>query len=86
VSTSTPAERALRARMAAHHKWAKTDPVAGTAKARAAFLDRFELEADPDRNLAPAERARRAEHLRKAYFTRLAYASAKARRKNRGAA
>jgi hypothetical protein len=77
----TPEQRALAARIAAHSKWAITDPVEGTAAARAAFLDRFEQQVDPDGSLSPAERARRAEHARKAYFTRLALASAKARRK-----
>ncbi len=79
-------ERALRARMAAHSSWAKTaDPSARTAPARKAALDRFEREVDPDGILPPAERARRAEHARKAYFTRLALASAKARRKGTAA-
>lgn len=76
----SPSERSLRARLAAHERWARQDPVAGTAKARQAFLARFEREVDPEGALSPAERARRAEHARKAYFTRLALASAKARR------
>ena len=38
-------------------------------------------EVDPDRTLRSAERARRAEHAKKAYFTRLALKSAQARRK-----
>ena len=80
-SSSTPGERALRARLAAHALHAQVaDPAAHTAPARRAFLDRFEREVDPDGQLAPAERARRAEHARKAYFLRLALASAKARR------
>lgn len=77
---STPAERSLRATIAAHSKWAIHDPVAGTAKARQAFLDRFDKAADPDGVLPPEERARRAAHLRKAHFTRLALKSAQARR------
>jgi hypothetical protein len=81
----TPQQRALAARIAAHTKWATTDPVEGTAKARAAFLDRFEREVDPGLTLPPHERARRAEHARKAYFTRLALASANARRKTAAA-
>ena len=79
----SPAERTLRGRLAAHSKWAKHDPVDGTASARAEFLSRFERDADPDGTLPRAERARRAEHLRKAYFTRLALASARARRRNK---
>lgn len=77
-----PSERTLRARLAAHTKWAHTDPVEGTAAARAAFLDRFEVEVDPNRELDPDERQRRAESARKAYFTGLALKSAQARRKS----
>lgn len=83
----TPAERSLRARMAAHESWARTaDPAARTAAARAAALDRFEKQVDPDGSLPFAERARRAEHARKAYFTRLALKSAQSRRKGGAAA
>lgn len=83
---ATPAERALSARVAAHSKWSKTDPVEGTAAARKAFADRFEKEVDPLRLLDPAERHRRAESARKAYFARLALLSAQARRKGGDAA
>src|SRR5262245_32896675 len=76
----TPELRSLRARLAAHTKWANTsDPSAATAPARAAFLDRFERQVDPDGTLPPEERARRAEHARKAHFARLALRSAQAR-------
>ena len=82
-----PEHRSLRARLAAHEKWAQTpDASAATAPARAAFLDRFEREVDPEGALAPQERARRAEHARKAYFVRLALKSAQARRNGGGAA
>lgn len=84
-SPSTPQERALAARIAAHTKWASADPVEGTAAARRAFLDRFERQVDPDGVLPPADRSRRAEHARKAYFTRLALKSAQARRKSAAA-
>lgn len=77
----SPSERTMRAKLAAHTKWATTDPVEGTAAARAAFLDRFELEVDPDCKLDLAERQRRAGHARKAYFAKLALRSAQARRK-----
>ena len=78
---TSPAQRALHARMAAHAKWSQHDPVEGTAKARKAFLDRFERKVDPDGTLTPVERTRRAEHARKAYFLGLALKSAQARRK-----
>jgi len=80
----TPAERTLRARMAAHTLHARVaDPAAHTAPARRAFLDRFEREVDPDGVLSVAERTRRAKHARKAYFARLALSSARARRERR---
>lgn len=80
----TPAERTLKAEIAAHESWARTpDRAARTAPARKAALDRFEKQVDPDGTLLPAERARRAEHARKAHFKRLALKSAQARRKSR---
>jgi hypothetical protein len=79
--SDTQAERQLRARIAAHESWANTsDRSARTAPARAALMARFEREVDPAGTLPPEERARRAEHKRRAYFQRLALMSAKARR------
>ena len=73
-------DRILRARMAAHLLHAQiSDPAEHTAPARAAFLSRFEREVDPEGVLDPKERARRAEHAKKAYFIKLALASRKAR-------
>jgi hypothetical protein len=69
----------LSGRIGAHVLHATHDPRETTAPARAAFLDRFEKEADPEGTLDPAERARRAGHLRRAYFGRLALKSAQAR-------
>lgn len=76
----TPAERVLRARLAAYTLHAKYDARETTAAARAAFMDRFEREVDPDGQLSVEERQRRAAAARKAYFTRLALRSAQARR------
>jgi hypothetical protein len=81
-----PSERALRARLAAHAMHGRHDPRQTTAKARAAFLASFERQADPEGQLPVAERQRRAQQLRSAYFARLALASAKARRARRPAA
>ena len=76
----TPEQSSLRSRVAAYESWANTtDPSGRTAPARAAFLARFEREVDPNGVLPLAERKRRAEAKRKAYFTRLAFKSAKAR-------
>jgi hypothetical protein len=77
----SPSDRSLRARIAAHSRWSKADRVAGTANARAAFLDRFVREVDPDGVLPERERRRRAESARRAYFARLALRSAQARRR-----
>jgi hypothetical protein len=79
----SPVERTLRAQLAAHTMHAKHDARKTTANGRAAFLARFEAEVDPDGTLPPEERRRRAEHARSAYFTRLALAAVKARRRRR---
>lgn len=69
----TPSRRKLSAQIAAHVRWANCDDRrAATAKARAAFADRFERQVDPDLRLDPAERARRAAHARSAHMARLA--------------
>lgn len=67
----------LRARAGAHalHAQGKTN----TGPAFAAMTARFEREVDPDRVLPPEERAKRAEHARKAYMTKLAFQSSRAR-------
>ena len=78
----TPAERKLRAQLAAHTSWANTaDRTKRTEAGRKAMLSKFEQQVDPDGTLDPVERARRAESARKAHFTRLALLSAQARRK-----
>jgi hypothetical protein len=61
-------------RIGAHTKWANvTDRTAATAKARAAFEQKFLDEAGGDEI--------RAAHLRKVYFARLSLKSAEARAK-----
>jgi len=77
----TPSERILRARLAARVLHASVDSREHTKPARRIFMARFEDQVDPDRVLTSAERARRAEHAKKAYFTQLAFKSAKARRR-----
>ena len=82
----TSQERAIRGRIGAFSLHASHDSRQLTASAREAFLSRFEREVDPDGVLAPDERRRRALHARKAYFARLAFASAKARRRRKQSA
>ena len=77
----SPEDRVLHARMAAHTLHSKYDSKDLTAPARRAFLERFEKEVDPEGLLPVAERQRRAGHARKAHFTKLALASARARRR-----
>jgi hypothetical protein len=79
----SPAERSLRARLAAYAMHAQHDTRRTSANGRAAFLARFEADVDPDGRLDPEERRRRAEHARSAYFARLALASVAARRAKR---
>jgi hypothetical protein len=83
--TYDPAEMALRGRIGAYRLHATHDPKETTAKARQSFLARFEAEVDPEGILPEAERLRRAEAARKAYFSQLAYKSARARRSRKGA-
>lgn len=81
MPASSPSERALIARAAAHQSWAITpDRSARTANARDAFLAKFEDVVDPKRELPADERARRAANARRSYFGRLALRSAQARR------
>jgi hypothetical protein len=77
----TAAERRLRARIGAFalHSQGKTN----TAAARDAFLKRFEDQVDPNRELAEAERQRRALAARRAHMSRMALKSARVRRQRR---
>jgi hypothetical protein len=75
----TPELRTLRSKIAAHESWARTtDRSARTANARKGLEAKFLAEADGD----PV----RAESLRKAYYARMAFKSAQARRQRGGAA
>lgn len=70
----------IAGRIGSHVTHGRHDSREITAPARRAFLNRFEKEADPEGVLPFEERARRARHLRAAYFTRLALRSAQVRR------
>jgi len=64
---------AAEGRAAALTRWAhEDDPQAATAPARAGFLARFERQVDPDNQLDPAEREKRARRLMRAHMVRLA--------------
>ncbi|CAM4184467.1 hypothetical protein MYSE111917_15245 [Mycobacterium senriense] len=78
---TTLAERRLRSQIGAYESWARTENrSARTLPARMALEAKFENRVDPDNKLMPAERAKRAASLRKAYYAQLALKSARARR------
>jgi hypothetical protein len=81
----TPGERNLWARAAAYRLHSLYDSRDLTANARAAFQNRFERQVDPEGILPEAERKRRAECARKAYYAALAAKSVRARRARREA-
>jgi hypothetical protein len=82
VSTET----SLKRRAAAHESWARTpNRRARTAKATAAFLDKFARQVDPEGKLAPEERHRRALSARRAYYLRLSVKAAAARKARKAA-
>lgn len=69
-----------RHRAAAFTLHSKHDSKELTKRARAKFMLRFERQVDPDGELTPAERARRAAQAKRAYFVALGELSGKARR------
>ena len=78
----TASEKSLRGQIGAYTSWSRTeDRSARTAPARKAALQKFEQQVDPNGELSPDERARRAQYARKAYFKQLALKSAQARRR-----
>lgn len=77
----TPEERVLRARIAANTRWAReADRPGATEKARKASNDRF-LNQVPAEITDPAQRAKCAENLRRAFYQKMAYRSAQVRRR-----
>lgn len=80
-------ERSQIATIAAHTRWALhcSDRAAATSPARQAAASRWERQVDPAGELDPAERARRAESAKSAYFRQLALKSARKRRKSKAA-
>ena len=70
----------LSGSIGANSRWSKEDPTEQGRILQAGFERRFIDEVDPNRELPEAERARRVECAKKAYYQRLALASAKARK------
>lgn len=74
-------DRALVARIAAHTRWAmEPDRQQATAPARKGLDAKWAREVDPAGVLPPDELERRVDNLRRAHMTRMALASARARR------
>jgi hypothetical protein len=76
-------QRRLSARVAANERWSRLSTEerrAATARARAARMDRYEREVDPDGQLDPAERQILADNAMRAAMSRMALAAAKKRR------
>ena len=74
----TPEQRRLRAQIAAYARWADEDRDAQGARVQESSLAKFERD-DPNNELEPKERLRRAICARKAHMLRMALASTKAR-------
>ena len=75
--------RVLASKYGAYKLHAMYDSKELTAPARAAFNSKFEREVDPEGKLPPEERARRAVAARKAHYVKMAYESAKKRRRKK---
>ncbi|GAA0720282.1 hypothetical protein Drose_06575 [Dactylosporangium roseum] len=81
----TPAQRSMRASIAAHSRWAREpDRKEAMRPALDGMLARFEKQVDPDGVLEPHIRAERAESAKKAYYKALQLKSSRARAANRG--
>ncbi|MDP7735126.1 hypothetical protein [Mycobacterium paragordonae] len=84
AADDTAKGRIMRGRIGAYESWAKTpDRAARTRPARKAALERFEREVDPDGDLTPEERTKRAEWARKAHMQRMALKSAAVRQRHK---
>lgn len=81
----TPEQRSKAGRAAMYTRLATEDRVEMTTAARAAAMDRFEKQVDPEGLLDPTERAIRAEYAKKAYFTQLSKRGVAARARKRAA-
>lgn len=79
----TPAERSLRASIAAHTRWSQT-PIADRRRqanrGHAALIATFAVQVDPDGLLPEEERQRLAHNAYSAHMKRLALRSSQARR------
>lgn len=68
-------KKSLAQRIAAYARHAKANGTEATAPARAAFIGKWEQVVDPDRRLAPDDRARRAHAALREHMLRLSLRS-----------
>lgn len=87
MAAHDPKVRTVSAKIAADTRWAfEPDRTAATAPAREGFRRKFERLVDPDGTLDPAERAKRAENLRRAYYQTMALKRENARKARKASA
>jgi hypothetical protein len=80
----TPAERRLRAEIAAHVRWSTPGQREAASRAqRDRILAWAESQVDPDRKLPDAERAQLAENHLRAHMARMALAASRSRARAR---
>jgi len=85
LAALTPAQRTLRASIAANTRWSREDPTANAERGQAGLVAKFRREVDPDNQLPDAERERRALSAYRAHMQRLSLASSRARARRAGA-
>jgi hypothetical protein len=81
VPSKSPQQRSLHASGAALRRWSGEDPKPAMAKVRAGRWTKLERRVDPQGELSPEERQRRAQALMRSEMKFLALKSAKARAK-----
>ena len=87
LAALTPAQRSMRARIAANTRWSRDgERRANAERAQRGLLAKFEAEVDPDGVLPEAERVHRAKAARRAHMAGLAFRSSKARTRTTGTA
>ncbi len=81
----TPAQRSLRASIAANARWARENPAGNAARGQRGLLAKFDREArEAEPGLTETEYARRARSAYRAHMKRLQLASSKARSRRGG--
>jgi hypothetical protein len=83
----TPEQRTMRARLAAHARWAREDPGPNVRRAAAGLLEKFRREILAEQgDVAEPELTRRAESRRREHLTRIAFEASRKRQAGKAAA